>query len=60
MVVPCGHLLVQKDEGTKREKQAERLKELMWVYVEPHVRRDCEIAGGGWASETTGTCRSEM
>lgn len=52
--------MVPKDGGTKREEQTERLMVLGWVNGKPDLRRDCETAGGGCASETRGTCLSEM
>lgn len=57
-MLPCGHLQVQKDGGTEREKQ--RLKVLGRINGKPHVRRDCEATGWGCAFETGGTCLSEM
>lgn len=51
---------VPKDGGTEREKQSERPKVVGRVNGKPHVRRDCEIAGGGCASETRGMRLSEM
>ena len=58
--MPHGHPQVLKDGGTEREKQTERLKVLGRVNGKPHVRRDCEVAGGGCGSETRGTCLSKM
>lgn len=49
-----------KDGRTEREKQTERLKVNGWVNGKHHVRRDYEVAGRSCASETSGTCLSEM